>query len=76
MPRWAPQRITLADGKPIDVKLPKGVEDGMQIRLAGKGEQGPGGAGDAIITIAIRPTPSSAAMATTFARSAHRWTRR
>jgi DnaJ-class molecular chaperone len=46
------------------VKLPKGVEDGMQIRLAGKGDQGPGGAGDAIITIAIRPTPSSAAMAT------------
>ena len=31
------QRITLADGKTIDLKLPKGVEDGTKIRLAGKG---------------------------------------
>ncbi|MBN9142788.1 MULTISPECIES: DnaJ C-terminal domain-containing protein [unclassified Novosphingobium] len=53
----ASQRITLADGKTIDVKLPKGVEDGMQIRLAGKGEPGPGGPGDAMITIAIQPHP-------------------
>lgn len=53
----APQRITLADGKTIDMKLPKGVEDGMQIRLAGKGDNGPGGAGDAIVTIAIQPHP-------------------
>ncbi len=53
----ANQRITLADGKTIDVKLPKGVEEGMQIRLAGKGEPGPGGAGDAIITIVMTPHP-------------------
>ena len=51
----ASQRITLADGKTVDVKLPKGVEDGMQIRLSGKGEMGPGSAGDAIVTIAIQP---------------------
>jgi DnaJ-class molecular chaperone len=50
-----PQRITLADGKTIDVKLPKGLEEGTKIRLAGKGEDGPGGRGDAIITIAIAP---------------------
>lgn len=50
-----PQRVTLADGKTIDVKLPAGVEDGTQMRLAGKGEQGPGGAGDAIVTIEIVP---------------------
>ena len=36
------------DGKTIDLKLPKGLEEGTRIRLAGKGEQGPGGAGDAI----------------------------
>lgn len=53
----APQRITLADGKTIDLKLPKGVEDGTKIRLAGKGEQGPRGAGDAIVTISIAPHP-------------------
>jgi len=51
----APQRITLADGKTIDLKLPAGVEDGTQMRLSGKGEQGPGGAGDAIVTIEIDP---------------------
>ena len=53
--RLAPQRITLADGKTIDLKLPNGVEDGTQMRLTGKGEAGPGGAGDAIVTIAITP---------------------
>jgi DnaJ-class molecular chaperone len=52
-----PQRITLADGKTIDLKLPKGVEDGTKIRLAGKGQQGPGGAGDGIVTIAIAGHP-------------------
>ena len=51
----ATQRITLADGKTIDLKLPAGVEDGTQMRLAGKGEPGPGGAGDAIVTIRIQP---------------------
>ena len=50
-----PQRITLSDGKTIDLKLPAGVEDGTQMRLKGKGEQGPGGAGDGIVTIAIDP---------------------
>lgn len=52
-----PQRITLADGKTIDLKLPKGVEDGTKIRLAGKGQHGPGGAGDGIVTIAIGSHP-------------------
>ena len=51
------QRITLADGKTIDLKLPKGVEDGTKIRLSGKGQEGPGGAGDAIVTISIAPHP-------------------
>ena len=50
-----PQRVTLSDGKTIDLKLPPGVEDGTQMRLSGKGEAGPGGAGDAIVTIEIRP---------------------
>ena len=48
-----PQRITLADGKTIDLKLPQGLEDGTKIRLAGKGQEGPGGRGDAIVTIEI-----------------------
>ena len=48
-----PQRITLADGKTIDLKLPQGLEDGTRIRLGGKGEEGPDGRGDAIVTIDI-----------------------
>jgi len=51
----APQRITLADGKTIDLKLPAGVESGTQMRLSGKGQPGPGGNGDAIVTIEIQP---------------------
>ena len=51
------QRITLADGKTIDLKLPAGVEDGTQMRLKGKGEQGPGGAGDGLVTISVEPHP-------------------
>ncbi|WP_300972862.1 DnaJ C-terminal domain-containing protein [Sphingomonas sp. LHG3406-1] len=51
----SPQRVTLADGTTIEIKLPKGVEDGARVRLAGKGEVGPGGKGDAIVTIAIEP---------------------
>jgi len=50
-----PQRIALADGKTIDLKLPNGLEDGTRIRLAGKGAEGPAGRGDAIVTIDIEP---------------------
>ena len=53
----APQRITLGDGKTIDLKLPAGVESGTQMRLSGKGQPGPGGAGDAIVTIEIGVHP-------------------
>ena len=50
-----PQRITLADGKTIDLKLPQGLEDGTKIRLGGKGEEGPAGRGDAIVSIEVEP---------------------
>ena len=49
------QRVVLADGKTVNIKLPKGVEDGTKIRLAGQGQPGPGGNGDAIVTISITP---------------------
>ncbi len=48
-----PQRITLQDGKTIDLKIPAGVESGTQVRLTGKGQSGAGGSGDAIVTIEI-----------------------
>ena len=49
------QRVTLQGGKTVSITLPKGVEEGTKIRLAGQGLPGPGGNGDAIITISINP---------------------
>jgi DnaJ-class molecular chaperone len=51
------QRVTLSGGRTLDLKLPKGVEDGTRIRLAGQGQEGPGGRGDAIVTIEISQHP-------------------
>jgi len=51
------QRITLADGKAINLKLPAGVEDGTQMRLKGKGHNGPGGFGDGIVMIEVVAHP-------------------
>jgi DnaJ-class molecular chaperone len=51
----APQRVTLSSGQTIDLKLPPGVESGTQMRLAAKGEDGPGGPGDAIVTVEVQP---------------------
>jgi DnaJ-class molecular chaperone len=50
-----PQRVTLQAGKTVDLKLPKGVESGTRIRLAGQGQPGPAGNGDAIVTIEVAP---------------------
>ena len=52
-------RITLPDGGPLDVTIPPGVTDGQVLRLKGKGSPGvgEGGAGDALIEIAVRPHP-------------------
>ncbi len=51
------QRVTLTAGRTLDLKLPKGVEDGAKIRLNGQGQEGPGGRGDAIVTIEIMAHP-------------------
>lgn len=53
------QRITLPNGKTLDVNIPAGVQEGGQIRLRGQGEPGFGGgpAGDLLIDITIAPHP-------------------
>ena len=51
------QRITLSDGKTIDLKLPAGVEDGTQMRLKGKGHDGAGGAGDGLVMVEVGGHP-------------------
>ena len=53
----APQRITLRDSKTVEFKLPKGVVAGQQIRIPGKGQPGPGGVGDAMVTLKIGRHP-------------------
>ncbi len=51
------QRITMADGKTISLKLPAGVEDGTQMRLKGKGHEGAGGKGDGLVLIEVGAHP-------------------
>lgn len=52
-----PQRITLRDGKTVEFKLPAGAVSGQQIRIPGKGAPGPGGNGDAMVTLKIGKHP-------------------
>lgn len=51
------QRITLADGKAISLKLPSGVEDGTMMRLKDKGHPGTGGHGDGIVMVDVGAHP-------------------
>ena len=53
----APQRITLGDGKTVEFKLPAGVVAGQQIRIPGRGQPGPGGNGDAMVTLKLGRHP-------------------
>jgi DnaJ-class molecular chaperone len=53
------RRITLPEGRTLDVRIPAGVHDGHILRLKGQGMAGLGGgpAGDALVEIAIAPHP-------------------
>lgn len=50
-----PQRVTLAGGKAIDLKITADAVNGAAMRLAGQGEAGPGGQGDATVTVEVKP---------------------
>ena len=56
----AKRRITMPDGKAIDLTIPAGTSDGAVLRLKGKGGPGfqGGPAGDALIDVAVRPHPT------------------
>lgn len=51
------RRITLPDGRTLDVRIPAGTEDGHVLRLRGQGAPGigKGAAGDALIEVAVAP---------------------
>lgn len=55
----AQQRLTLPDGRTLDVRVPPGMEDGQTLRLRGQGGQGSNGGpdGDALIEVHINPHP-------------------
>jgi DnaJ-class molecular chaperone len=55
----ATRRLTLPDGRSLEVKVPAGIEDGQTMRLKGQGDAGYNGgpAGDALIEIAVAPHP-------------------
>jgi DnaJ-class molecular chaperone len=52
--RGAKKRITMPDGKTLDITLPEGIEEGQQLRLKGQGKQS---SGDAFVEVHIRPHP-------------------
>ncbi len=57
--KGAVQRVIFADGRTLDVTIPKGAADGQTLRLRGQGYPGRGGgpAGDALIELTIKPHP-------------------
>lgn len=57
--RGAKRQVTMPDGNGIEISVPAGVRDGQTLRLKGRGGPGfgEGPAGDALITIGIRPHP-------------------
>ncbi len=55
----ATKRVAFADGRSLDITIPKGATDGQTLRLRGQGYPGRGGgpAGDALIELSVRPHP-------------------
>lgn len=55
----AKRRISLAEGRTLDVNIPAGVENGQVLRLKSQGAPGVqgGGPGDALVELRIRPHP-------------------
>jgi len=50
----AKKRVTMPDGKTLDINIPEGIEEGQKLRLKGQGAQP---SGYAYVTVQIRPHP-------------------
>ncbi|MGF1545144.1 MAG: DnaJ C-terminal domain-containing protein [Parvularculaceae bacterium] len=57
--RGGKKRVTMPDGRELELNLPAGLEDGQTLRLRGQGEPGPGGAeaGDVYVEASVTPHP-------------------
>lgn len=57
--RGAKRRLTLADGRTLQVNIPSGIDEGQTIRLRAQGEPGlgRGPAGDALLKVHVVPHP-------------------
>ncbi|ACT58960.1 DnaJ C-terminal domain-containing protein [Hirschia baltica] len=55
----ARKRVSMADGRSLNVNIPAGVEPGQTLRLKSQGEPGAGGMnpGDALVEIGVRSHP-------------------
>jgi DnaJ-class molecular chaperone len=52
------KRVTMPDGKVLDIDIPAGIDDGKTLRLKGRGLPGTDGkTGDAYVQISVRPHP-------------------
>lgn len=49
--------VTLPSGATTKIRIPSGVKDGQKLKLRGKGQQGPGGAGDLILHVFVDSHP-------------------
>jgi DnaJ-class molecular chaperone len=55
--KGGPKRVAFADGRTLDVTIPKGAAEGQVLRLKGQGSPGRAGPGDALIELVIKPHP-------------------
>ncbi|RFB06460.1 DnaJ C-terminal domain-containing protein [Parvularcula marina] len=57
--RGAAKRVTLQDGRTVDVTIPEGLRDGQTLRLRGRGGQGVAGgpSGDVLVEVTVRSHP-------------------
>jgi DnaJ-class molecular chaperone len=55
----AKKRVTMADGKTLDIAVPAGLQDGQILRLRGQGRPGLSGGepGDALVEVHVAPHP-------------------
>lgn len=55
----ARKRVSMADGRSLDINIPAGVETGQVLRLKAQGEPGPSGAapGDALVELVVKSHP-------------------